>query len=148
MIFLHLILGLILGKLYNHTLLFVVASMLPDIDHLYVIIKNKLYNKKKLFDALKHEERYNLRFKTPLMHSVLGLIICTSLFYLFSYNLTLSVYFSLAYFSHLLLDWPDIDKKQYLYPFKKEFKGFLPIWSRAEKIATLVSLFVLMYFYI
>jgi len=148
MIFLHLILGLILGNFYGHTLLFVVASMLPDIDHLYVIIKNKLYNKKKLFDALKHEERYNLRFKTPLMHSVLGLIICTSLFYLFSYNLTLSVYFSLAYFSHLLLDWPDIDKKQYLYPFKKEFKGFLPIWSRAEKIATLVSLFVLMYFYI
>lgn len=37
MIFLHFLLGLLLGKLFGHTLLFVVASLLPDIDHLYVI---------------------------------------------------------------------------------------------------------------
>ena len=140
MIFLHLLLGIILGKLYGYTLLFIIASVIPDIDHLYIILKNKLYRKDKLLDALKNEEKYGLRFKTPLIHSFLGLIICTLIFYLIFFQAKLALYFASAYLLHLLLDWPEKDKKQYLYPLKIEFEGALPIWSKQEKAATIFAL--------
>lgn len=137
MIFLHLILALLLGKFFGHTLLFVVASMLPDIDHLYLIVKHRLFTKKKFLDALKHEERYGIRFKTPFMHSLFGLALCSLIFYLIVLDNQLTLFFLLTYLSHLLFDWPDIDKKQYFYPLsKKEFSGFLPIWSKTEQRIT------------
>lgn len=78
------------------------------------------------------------------MHSLLGLLLCSFIFYLFALNYQLLLFFFFAYLSHLLLDWPDIDKKQYFYPFsKKEFSGFLPIWSQIEKIATLLVIVLL-----
>lgn len=148
MIFLHLLLGLLLGKFFNHTLLFVFASILPDIDHLYIIVKNKLFTKKKLLNALKYEEKYNIRFKTPLMHSLLGLVLCSALFFFIARDTSLLLIFFSTYFSHLLLDFPDIDKKQYLYPLsKKEFSGFLPIWSRAEQIITLLIVIIIIILY-
>lgn len=147
MIFLHLLLALILGKLFGHTLLFAFASLLPDIDHLYIIVKHKLFTKKKFLNALKHEKRYNLRLKTPLMHSLLGLVLCSLIFLLITFDNQLTLLFSLTYFSHLLLDWLDIDKKQYFYPWKKEFSGFLPIWSKAEKVITIIAVIVLIALY-
>ena len=145
MIFIHLIIGLILGKLSGHTLLFVIASILPDIDHLYLLIKHKLFTKVKIIDALKHEEKYKIRFKTPLMHSILGLLICTLIYYL-TFN-TNTIYFASAYLLHLLFDFSDIDKKQFLYPLKYEFSGFLPIWSKTEQRLTLIFLIILAFLY-
>ncbi len=146
MILFHFIIGLILGKLFNNLWLFVIASILPDIDHLYIIIKNKIFTYKRLINTLKYEEKYHIRFKTPLMHSILGLLICTLLYYLiFNQN---RLYFALAYFVHLLLDWPDTDKKQFLYPLKYEFSGFLPIWSKTEKIIATIFILILILIYI
>jgi hypothetical protein len=146
MIFLHVIIGLILGKIFGNTTLFVIASILPDIDHVYVIIKNRLFSFRKIMNALKNEERYNIRFKTPLIHSLLGLVICSIIYYLiFKID---TAYFALAYIFHLLLDWPDKDIKQYFYPIKYNFKGFLPIWSRAEQIVTILAVVFLLLLYI
>ncbi len=147
MIFLHLLLGLLLGKLFGYTFLFVVASIAPDIDHLCLIVKYRLFTKKRFLDALKHEEHYHIRFKTPLMHSLFGLFLCSLIFYFIVPKAQLTLFFSLTYLSHLLLDWPDIDKKQFLYPWKKEFSGFLPIWSKAEKAVTLLALIILAILY-
>ena len=148
MIFLHLLLGLLLGKFFGHTSLFTFASIIPDIDHIYVILKHRLFTKKKLLNALAHEERYRVRFKTPLMHSLLGLVLCSAFFFLFVKDASLLLIFLLMYLSHLLLDWPDIDKKQYLYPCsKKEFSGFLPIWSSIEKRITLIASLLLLFLY-
>ena len=55
--------------------------------------------------------------------------------------------FAIAYFLHLMMDWIDIDEKYYLYPLKIKFKGFLPIWSKLEKILTLISLIILIILY-
>jgi membrane-bound metal-dependent hydrolase YbcI (DUF457 family) len=143
MIFLHLIIGIILGKLTNNYLPFILGSIIPDIDHIYTILKHKLYNKKFL-DTLKNEEKYKIRYKTPLVHSILGLIIFTILFYLVTNNYLSAIYFSLAYLLHLLIDWPDKDIKHYLYPSKIKFSGFLPIWSKQERIITIVCIFILL----
>lgn len=148
MIFLHIIIGLIIGKIYGHTLFFIGASMLPDIDHLYLIFKHHLFPLKRTIKILKKEEEHNIHFKTPLMHSLLGLIVCTIIFFLITSSEQYTFYFVLMYSSHLLLDWPDIDRKQYLYPLKKEFHGKLPIWSKTERIITALSLVVLAMLYV
>jgi len=148
MIFLHLLLGLIFGKLIGHPILFVFASILPDIDHLYLLVRHKLWRRGQLTEKIRDEGKYGLRFKTPLIHSVFGLVVCSAIFLAIFGNVSLAGYFALGYFLHLLLDWPDRDKKQFLYPFKIEFKGFLPIWSNIEKIVTILAvLFVVILFF-
>jgi hypothetical protein len=142
MIFLHLILGIILGNLTNNYLPFILGSIIPDIDHIYIILKHKLY-KKNFLDTFKNEEKYKIRYKTPLIHSILGLIILSSIFYFITLNQLSSIYFASAYFLHLLMDWPDKDIKYYLHPFKIKFSGFLPIWSKTEKILTIIGIIIL-----
>lgn len=146
MIFLHLIIGIIFGKITNNYLPWIIGSIIPDIDHIYIAIKNNLLNKK-LLDTIKNEEEYKIKYKTPLIHSILGLIIFSIIFYLLIPNYQSTLFFSLAYFIHLIMDWPDKDIKYYLYPLKIKFQGFLPVWSKLEKIITIISILVLIYFY-
>jgi hypothetical protein len=151
MIFLHLILGLILGKFTGQYWLFIIASVFPDIDHFYNIIKHKFYlpsRLKLLIDSEEHEARYHIRYKTPLLHSLMGLIIFSLLFYIIFNNYLLTGYFSLAYLLHLLMDWPDKDVKFYLYPFRIKFNGFLPIWSKTERVLTIVAVIIFILLFI
>lgn len=141
MIFLHLIIGLILGKITGAWLPFLLGSIIPDLDHIYIMFKHKLL-KRNLLDTLKNEEKYQIRYKTPAVHSIFGLIVFSAVFYLCT-NQQSALYFASAYFLHLLLDWPDKDIKYYLYPWRVKFSGFLPIWSRIEKILTIIGLAIL-----
>jgi hypothetical protein len=140
MIFIHLLLGIILGKLYGHYALFILGSLFPDLDHLYIIIKNRLFTIKKIAQTIKYESEYELKYKTPLFHSLLGLILFSAIICIF-YGAG-ALYFAIAYLIHLLIDWIDIDEKYYLYPLNIKFRGFLPIWSRTEKIITIILLMV------
>jgi len=145
MIFIHLLIGILLGKIYGNYLFFIFGSITPDIDHLYIIFKNRLYNLKKLANSIKYEKKYSLRYKTPLVHSILGLIIFSSTVFLF--NKTGAIYFAIAYSIHLLIDWVDIDEKYYLYPIKIKFRGFLPIWSKFEQILTIILILTIIILY-
>lgn len=140
MIFVHILIGIILGIIFGNYFFFILGSILPDLDHIYIIIKNKLWNLDKITKTLKYEDRFKIRYKTPFFHSLLGLIIFSLIIYFLFGNKT--IYFAAAYFLHLLIDWIDIDEKYFLYPFKIKFKGFLPIWSRFEKWLTIVLLIV------
>ena len=142
MIFAHLLLGMILGLLYKNFFFFILGSIFPDLDHIYIIIKNKIYKPKKLIETLKHEHKFNLRYKTALFHSLLGLILFSAIISIF--NKQGGTYFAIAYLLHLLLDWTDIDVKYFLYPLKIKFKGFLPIWSKTEKAVTIILLLTIL----
>ena len=120
------------------------GSVVPDIDHLFVLYRHKIFSWGKFIDAMKFEEKYGLRFKTKYAHSVFGAVIAT-LFVVF-FDARGALYFFTGYILHLFLDWPDRDEKQYLYPFKKIFKGFLPIFSKQEIVFTLLLLGL--YFYV
>lgn len=139
MIFIHLLLGIILGKLFGNYFAFILGSILPDIDHIYIIIKNKLWSIKKIVSSIKYEKKYNLEYKTPFMHSIFGLIIFIAFAFLFNFGV---LEFGIAYLLHLLVDWLDTDVKYFLYPFRIRFKGFLPIWSKTEKIATIMLVLI------
>ena|SRR3989344_4996604 len=146
MIFVHLLLAMILGKFYGNYLFLIVGSILPDLDHLYVIIKNKLWGISKIINTLKFEKDFGIRYKTPLLHSVFGLVLSSSIIYIFSIKGAL--FFAGVYLLHLLIDWTDVDEKYYLYPFKIKFQGFLPIWSRCEKILTVILAVVVVLVYL
>ena len=125
---------------------FLLGSILPDFDHLYIIIKNKFLSLNRIINSIKYEEKFNVKYKTPLFHSFIGLILFSIVIYFFSNEG--AIYFMVAYFLHLLIDWIDIDEKYYLYPLKIKFKGVLPIWSKFEQIITLVLLLVLVLLYL
>lgn len=142
MIFVHLLLGIILGKFFGNYFFFIIGSILPDLDHLLIIIKNKFWSIKKIIRTIKYEKKFDIRYKTPFFHSILALILFSTIIYLFDNKATL--FFGTAYLMHLLIDWIDIDEKYYLYPLKIKFRGFLPIWSKPEQILTIIlTIFVI-----
>lgn len=141
MILAHIIVGITGGTYIGDPSYFFAGSVFPDVDHLYVIAKNKMYPPKKLLHSLRHEGKYGLKYKTPLLHSVFGAMLCSAPIALLSP--LGAVHFLYGYLGHLVLDWVDHDEKQYLFPLKKKFRGFLPIFSKAE-IAFTLALLVLM----
>jgi hypothetical protein len=146
MIFVHLILGILLGKIFGGYLFFILGSILPDFDHLYIMFKNKFFSINKIIESIKFEKKFGVKYKTPLFHSILGLILFSTIIYFFS-NIG-ALYFAIAYFLHLLIDWLDIDEKYYIYPAKIKFKGVLPIWSKFEQILTIILLIILLFIYL
>jgi len=146
MIFIHLLLGILLGMIFGNYFFFILGSILPDLDHAYIILKNKLFSFKKIIKTIKYEKRFNIRYKTFLFHSIFGLILFSLIVYLFSK--TGVIYFGVAYLLHLLIDWIDLDEKYFLYPLKIKFKGFLPIWSKFEKILTIILIIIITIIYL
>lgn len=115
-----------------------VGSVIADIDHLFVLYKHRIFSWDKLIDAIRFEDKYGIRFKTKYMHSIFGAVVTSTPILFISQEGAL--YYFIAYLIHLVLDWPDIDEKQYFYPFKKKIKGFLPIFSKPEIIFTILLL--------
>ena len=136
MTFAHPILGLILGKIYGHTGAFLIGSILPDIDHLVILLKHKQFSFREAYYSMKSEEKYGIRYKTPWTHSALALIVLGSLTTLI--NQPAGIAFAVGYLLHLLLDAIDTDEKQYFFPVKYKFRGFLPVFSYVELIAAAV----------
>ena len=120
-----------------------IGSVIADIDHLFVLYSHRILSWDKLVDAIKFEDKHGINFKTKYMHSIFGAVV-TSIPILFI-NKEGALYYFIAYLVHLVLDWPDIDEKQYFYPFKKKIRGFLPIFSKPEIIFTVLLIGI--YFY-
>lgn len=140
MIFAHFIIGLMLGKFFGYPWFWFLGSVVADIDHLFVLIENKIFSWNKFVDSLRFEEKYGIRYKTKYLHSIFGAVIVSAPVFLI--DIRGGLYFFVAYLTHLLIDWFDVDRKQYLYPFKKEFWGFLPIFSWQEIIFTIFLLII------
>ncbi len=66
MIFAHILIGVLLGLLYGNYYPFIIGSIIPDLDHLYIIAKNGLWKSGKLIDSIKNETNYGIRYKTKL----------------------------------------------------------------------------------
>lgn len=139
MILAHSIVGITVGT-YTGQFWFVFwGSVLPDIDHIFVLLRHHVYPFRKIIASMRDEEKYSLFYKTKYVHSVFGALVFSAPIFFFI-DRTGAAYFFLAYLGHLLLDWPDHDVKQYLFPFKKKFKGFLPIFSKREIMFTMLLL--------
>ena len=141
MILAHPIIGVTLGNYFDHFWYFFIGSVFPDIDHLFVIVSQKIFSFKDIIGSLRFEKKYHLSYKTKYVHSLFGALIVSIPVAMFDVKGGLS--FFIGYVIHLLLDWFDTDEKYYLYPLKKKFSGFLPVFSMTEIIFTII-LFLLM----
>ena len=138
MILAHSIVGIMSVSNSEFSWFWFIGSVIADIDHLFVLYSHKIFSWDKLIDAIKFEDKYGIHFKTKYMHSIFGAVVTTIPVLFISKEGAL--YYFVAYLIHLILDWPDIDKKQYFYPFKKKVRGFLPIFSKPEIIFTILLL--------
>lgn len=136
MVLVHPIVGVLLGNYFGHFWYFTIGSVFPDIDHLFVIASQKVFSFKDIINSLRFEKKYNLSYKTKYIHSLFGALIVSTPIAMLDVKGGLS--FFVGYVIHLLLDWTDIDEKYYLYPLKKKFSGFLPIFSMTEIIFTII----------
>ncbi|MDD4332998.1 MAG: metal-dependent hydrolase [Patescibacteria group bacterium] len=136
MILAHTLIGLLPVENSHISIYWFLGSVIADIDHVFVLIKNKITTLSKIIDSIRFEEKYNLRFKTKYLHSLFGAIIFSLMFYLI--NQAGAYYFFAAYLIHLLLDWLDQDEKEFFYPLKYKVKGWLPIASRVEIVFTII----------
>ena len=121
------------------------GSVIPDIDHLFVLYRHRIFSFKRIVETMRFEDKYNLRFKTKYSHSILGAVIFS--LPALAIDLRGGFYFFLAYILHLVLDWPDRDEKQYFYPLEVKIRGFLPIFSNFEKVFTMVLIGFLFFLY-
>ena len=141
MTFTHLLIGLILGKKFGYTPGFVIGSLFPDIDHLFVLLKNRHFHPKEIFGMMKDEDKYGERYKTPYTHSLLAWALFSSIVaFLFSYGAGIA--FLVAYLIHLLLDLLDKDEIQIFYPAKFGVRGFLPVFSFWEIVFGIFLIFI------
>jgi hypothetical protein len=145
MIFAHLIIGTIPIE-DKFSWFWFIGSIIPDIDHLFIILKKKIFSYSKLMDSLVNEEKYGIVYKTKYCHSMFGAVMFSIPVLIFSF--TGGVYFLVGYFLHLILDFPDKDEKQYFFPFKKKVKGWWPILSKQEIIFTIILLIFIIKIYV
>jgi hypothetical protein len=141
MIIAHALIGLMPVANKKFSWFWLVGSVIPDVDHLFVIYYYRLFSFKRLIDAERFEDKYGIHFKTKYGHSIFGAVMFSIPAVLI--NRSGGVYFFLAYLLHLLMDWPDRDEKQYFYPFKLKVRGFLPIFSKWEIGFTFVLILIL-----
>lgn len=143
MILAHMIAGALPVDNHHFSWFFFLGSVFPDIDHPFIFLRHHIYKWNKIVDSMEHERKYHIHYRTPYFHSFLGAIVLSlPVFYV---NMHAGWYFLAGYIGHLLLDWPDIDEKQYLFPLKYKFKGWLPVLSVFEKVFTTVLALCLIY---
>lgn len=145
MIIAHAIIGTM--PIENHFSWFwLLGSVIPDIDHIFVILKNRLFSINKLIDSIINEEKYGIKYKTKYFHSVSGGLLISMIVSAISFSG--GVYFFSGYMLHLGLDFLDKDEKQYFYPLKIKTKGWLPIFSKPEIIFTIILLLISIKIYV
>ena len=145
MIFAHGILGALPVENGAFSLAWFLGSIAPDIDHVFVFYRNRKLGLKNLRNSFYFEEKYQLHYKTPFVHSLLGAMLVSSPVFFFGFYSGLL--FFIAYIIHLLIDWLDIDEKQYLYPFKWKVKGNLPIFSKPERWIIIMLVIAVLFIY-
>lgn len=121
------------------------GSLIPDIDHLFVLYRHKIFSFQRAMEVMKNEDKYNLRFKTKYLHSIFGAVVLSLPVWLINHQG--GVYFFIAYIVHLCMDLVDRDEKQYFYPFKLKVRGWLPILSKWEILFTIVLSVILIFLY-
>jgi len=83
MILAHQVVGLMPVQGNEFSWFWYLGSVIPDLDHLYVIYKHKLFSWGKLVEEEKFEDKYDIHFKTKYGHSVFGALVTSVPIYFF-----------------------------------------------------------------
>ncbi len=139
----HIAAGLILGKLTGNYYAALAGALILDIDHMIVYARHKiLLSPRKFWKAITDpEDPYGSQ--RNIFHSLIGWLIILMVTVLAFQEA--GFIFSIAYLSHLVLDFFDGSDFYPLYPMSKlNFKGPITYFSKAEICATL-ALFIMFF---
>lgn len=143
MILAHAIIGLTPVDNSQFSWFWFLGSVAPDLDHVFAIFKYRLFSVKKIAESMRTEAKLNLNYKSKYFHSIFGAVLVSLPFYLI--NFSGGKYFLAAYLIHLMLDWPDIEVKYFLYPLKIKFKGHMTVFSKFELCLTVFLIIILLW---
>jgi len=131
MIFLiHLLVGLIIGKISGQYAIAIIGAVFLDLDHLICYSRNGvLLRPKKLWrllttskDPYGSQRNFLHSFFAWASISLIGILI----------NFEIGLIFSTAYLTHLLIDMLDDADYYPFYPFKINVKGIIKYFSKSE----------------
>ncbi|MBU2474684.1 hypothetical protein KKA20_01865, partial [Patescibacteria group bacterium] len=63
MILAHYIIGVTLGNYFGNFWFIFLGSVLPDIDHLYIIFKHKIFSWREIINSIRFENKYKISYK-------------------------------------------------------------------------------------
>ncbi|MBW3019411.1 metal-dependent hydrolase [Candidatus Woesearchaeota archaeon] len=135
----HIVAGLLIGKLTGNYTAALLGTLLLDIDHLLIYIKEGVFrSRKRLWKVIWFEE-YVRGDRTPLHSFTLWLPISALLVLL---NPDFGFVFSLGYLAHLLMDMADNTDFYGFWPLDASFKGPIKYLSWQEILLTVILLIV------
>ena len=70
MIFAHSIVGIIAGNYFGYFWYWFLGSIIPDIDHLWMLYKHRIFSVSKIIDSMRFEEKYELNYKTKYIYKL------------------------------------------------------------------------------
>ena len=140
----HIALGLIIGKLSGDYSTAMIATFIPDLDHLRAYFKRGvLFTPKEIVKAsISQNDEFGEQ--RSWLHSLLGWIIISAFILLI--NFKLGLIFSIAYLGHLVLDALDRCGFHPFYPSRYiKLKGPVPYasWYEFSLIILLFSIFLI-----
>jgi membrane-bound metal-dependent hydrolase YbcI (DUF457 family) len=136
-------LGMIIGRITGNYPVAIIASLFPDLDHLWVYYKHSVLFNRELFKTM-YYERDDLGEQRNYLHSIFTLVILSlGLWYFYPRWI---IPFVLGYIGHMLLDSLDMSELMPFYPFRFRTRGFIGYLSKAELLffAVLVGIFFFM----
>ena len=145
MILAHAIIGLTPVDSSQFSWFWFLGSVIPDVDHLFTAYKYKIFTWHKIVESVRTEAKSSMNYKSKYFHSIFGAVLVSLPAFLI--NPRGGKFFFIAYLIHLLLDWPDIEEKYFLYPLKIKFKGRMTAFSRYEVGFTLFFIILLLWFW-
>ena len=123
--------GIVIGKFTGNYFYAILGSLIIDIDHTFAYIRhNLIFDPKKLLLSM-FDPKDETGDQRGLFHNVFVWALITGIVY-YNFDYTVSITFSLAYLSHLLLDLLDSSDYYPFYPIDYKIKGPIEYLSRYE----------------
>lgn len=143
----HLAAGLIIGKLTGNFSVALIGALVIDLDHVVSYLKHGiLFKPRKLFKAISDQDD-PWGDQRGFLHNIFAWVIISAL--VAAIDLKIGLVFSVAYFSHLLLDALDGAEFYPLFPIKRlNFRGPIQYYSKQEIAFTTFLLFIFLLLYL
>lgn len=139
----HIVTGLIIGKLTGNYPISIIASILPDLDHLWIYYKHDVLFNRDLFKTLLNDKD-EIGEQRNYLHSIF--IFAFLSFCVWYFLNSVFIPFFIGYFIHMVLDSLDKSEMRPFYPFRFKTTGFIGYLSKAELL--LFAGLIIIYFII
>ncbi len=143
----HLVTGLLIGRITGNYAAALSGSLVVDLDHFVSYYRHSLISKPRKLLKVMMDEKDQWGDQRNFMHGIFSWIVGSGLLMLI--NFQFGFVFSIAYFSHILLDAIDGADFWPYFPFQKlNLKGPIGYGSRREAVFCSILFLILIFVFI